>query len=277
MANNYVSVSGVTDVKQLEGISRIHKQEGLNFPLVIGYQVSSKSIRGGSQNSRQPMFAQLDILDKETRKEGFITAIHYYTKDLKTTLDDLSTIRNIVLASEALLQFNTLPPSLEVLAKAREWGFKTIFKVPVSDTSTSEGGFAVWKGKETQDFSTGQVDPLIKEVHERRSLIDYMMFDPSHGTNLGLNLNENSLAVKLGRAIIGSPELNNLGLVYAGGINPSNVRLLVRTLFSLFPNRISIDTESGVRTAGDTLDLELVRKYLVGYRDELEAIASSPN
>jgi len=95
------------------------------------------------------------------------------------------------------------------------------------------------------------------------------MFDPSHGTNLDLNLDENSMAIRFGQGIVVHPDLKGVGLVYAGGIKPSNVRQLTKSLNSFFPNRFSIDTESGVRT-NDQLDLDLVRSYLIGYRDEIK-------
>ena len=98
----------------------------------------------------------------------------------------------------------------------------------------------------------------------------YAMFDPSHGTNLDLDLDEESLAIQFGKTFTLDIELAqaDLGLVYAGGIKPSNVRNVVRTLNSFFPNRFSIDTESGVMS-DNRIDLNLVRDYLVGYRDEI--------
>lgn len=155
-----------------------------------------------------------------------------------------------------------MPPSLETLRKVRERGFRTIFKVAVSNKQSSQGGYAVWKGKGVQDVSSGEIEPLIEQVNGRREVIEYAMFDPSHGTNLELDLDEDSLAVKFGRAIIGNEELDSLGLVYAGGINPTNVRTLMKSLKHFFPNRISIDVESGVRR-GDRLDIDLVKDYLL--------------
>ncbi len=265
MATNFVSISAVSDKEQLSGIARIYQQEGFNFPLVIGYQVSNRSINQGTQNTRQPKFLELNDLDKATRDHfGFITAVHYYTKDNTTILADLEKIAASVKPS--LLQFNTLPPSLETLRKVREIGFRTIFKVAVSNKQSSQGGYAVWKGEDVQDVSSGQVEPLVAQVYNRREAIEYVMFDPSHGTNLELDLNENSLAVRFGMGIIANRELDNLGLVYAGGINIKNVRPLTSSLNRFFPNKVSIDIESGVRT-NDILNLDLVRNCLKQYRD----------
>ena len=92
MTTNFVSISAVSDREQLRNISRIYQQEGFNFPLAIGYQVSNKSINQGAQNPRQPKFLELEDLDRATRDYGFITAIHYYTKDDTTILADLEKI-----------------------------------------------------------------------------------------------------------------------------------------------------------------------------------------
>ncbi len=264
MVMNFVSISAVSNRNHLAEISRIYCDERLSFPLAIGYQVSNKSINQGTQNTRQPRFIELGDLDKETRDSGFITAIHYYTKDNATIVGDLEKITEMgIYPSKTLLQFNTLPPSLEILSKVKKVGFKVIFKVAVSDKQTPRGGYAVWKGEGVQDVSSGQVEPLVIQVMDRISYIDYAMFDPSHGTNLDLNLDENSMAIRFGKGIVVHPDLNGVGLVYAGGIKPSNVRQLTQSLHSFFPNRFSIDTESGVRT-NDQLDLDLVRSYLIG-------------
>jgi phosphoribosylanthranilate isomerase len=91
------------------------------------------------------------------------------------------------------------------------------------------------------------------------------MFDPRHVTNLELYLNKNSLAIRFGGRVSKLKELDNLGLVYAGGINPDNVVGLTRTLNQFFPRRFSVDIESIVRTEKD-LDIGKVRDYLNGYK-----------
>src|SRR3989344_1700862 len=111
---NFVSVSAVSDREQLDNIARIYQQEGLNSPLVIGYQVSNKSINQGTQNTRQPKFVELGDIDKVTRDYGFITAVHYYTKDNSTILEDLEKVVDLGV-EPSLLQFNTLPPERATL------------------------------------------------------------------------------------------------------------------------------------------------------------------
>ncbi|MFH0978021.1 MAG: hypothetical protein V1837_01835 [Candidatus Woesearchaeota archaeon] len=269
MPVNYISVSAISNSDQLGGIAGICHEVDFTLPLAIGYQVSNKSINQGSQNTRQPKFADLGYLDRLTRGYGFITAVHYYTKNNETIIGDLETIVRLgVTPSVTLLQLNTLPASLDVLSKIKEMGFTVIFKVAVSNKQSPQEGYAVWKGDKVEDVSTGQVEPLVGQVIDRRGVIDYAMFDPSHGTNLDLNLDEGCLAVKFGKSIIANSGLNHLGLVYAGGIKPSNVRPLIRSLLPFFPNRVSIDVESGVRT-DDCLDLDLVRSYLVACKEEM--------
>jgi phosphoribosylanthranilate isomerase len=265
MPFNYVSVSAVSDKYQLARINAIYQKEKFSFPLVIGYQVSNKSINQGVNNSRQPPFKKLGDLNKRTRDYGFITAIHYYTKDAQTILGDLEKIVNSgVHPMVSPLQLNTLPLQPNLLIEIKRMGFPIIFKVAVSNKQSPEGGYAIWKGENVQDVSNGEISPLISQVDERKSIIDYVMFDPSHGTNLELNLDEDSLAVKFGKGIVENKKLNHLGLVYAGGIKPTNVGALTKSLNFFFPERVSIDTESGVRT-NDKLDLELVKNYLLEY------------
>jgi hypothetical protein len=266
LEKSFVSISAVSNREQLRKISEICGKEEIQFPVAIGYQVSNKSINQGTQNPRQPKFIDLGKLSEETLAYGMIPAIHYHTKDNTTVLNDLERIVEIgVNPKSALLQFNTLPLSPEILSSVKKMGFKVLFKVAVSDKQSPEGGYSVWKGEEVQDAANGEVDTLLNQVLERQGLINYAMFDPSHGTNLDLNIDENSLAIRFGKAIIERTELNHLGLVYAGGINACNVTPITEYLCSFFPNRVSIDVESGVRV-NDKLNLGLVRNYLRGYK-----------
>lgn len=265
MALNFVSVSAVSEREQLTGINRICNEISFYSPVAIGYQLSNKSINLGTQNSRQPRFAEIGDLSKEASDYGFIPAIHYYTKDNETVLNDLEKIiSNGVNSCLSLLQFNTLPLPVNLLREIKKMGWKIIFKVAVSDKETG-GGYAVWKGENVQDVKKGEISPLINQVLIRQGVIDYVMFDPSHGTNLDLDLEEDSLAIRFGKAIMSKKNLNEIGLVYAGGIKPSNAGRITKSLYTFFPRRISIDTESGVRT-NDRLDLNLVRDYFIEFR-----------
>jgi phosphoribosylanthranilate isomerase len=261
MVINFVSVSGISDSAQLSKIHKISLEEKIRFPVTIGYQLSDRSINHGTQNPRQPKFRDLADLDKQTREYGFITALHYYTKDNNTILEDAKKIRGLGIEG-SLLQFNTLPPKVEILTKIKSYGFRSILKIAIADKS-KDGGYKVWKGDEVEDVSTGSVFNLFNTVYERKDAISYIMFDPSHGNNMELDLNEASLAICFGKKIIENESLKHLGLIYAGGIRPNNVKQVTQTLNSFFPKRISIDTEGGVRT-DNQLDLELVRAYLIG-------------
>jgi len=270
-SQNFVSISGISNRIQLQEIHKICQEEIFDFPIVLGYQVSSKSINLGTQNPRQPKFLDLGYLSAETLSYGFFPAIHYYTKDNSTILGDLEKIAELgVLDSNLVLQLNTLPLPTEILREIKEAGLEIIFKVAVSNKQTPQGGYAVWKGREVQDVKEGEVGSLIAQVQERKDFIDYVIFDPSHGTNLDLDLDEKSLAVRFGKEIISIEDLNHLGLVYAGGIKPSNVGRVARTLFSSFPARVSIDIESGVRDGKNRFDLNLVRAYLVNFREAVQ-------
>lgn len=267
VSKKFVSISGVSTKEQLKGIYKIYKELDFDFSIAIGYQVSNKSINQGTQNPRQPKFIDLGNLSRETFEYGFIPAVHYYTKDDKSTLSDLEKIVEIgVDPSLSLLQFNTLPLSVETLRRVKNIGFRIIFKVAVSNKQSLQGGYAVWKGEGVQDVQDGEVNPLVNQVQERKKVIDYVMFDPSHGTNLDLDLDESGLAVKFGKEVILRGELNNLGLIYAGGIKPSNVMQVTKSLLSFFPqDRISIDIESGVMSNG-IFNLNLVRDYLTKFK-----------
>lgn len=267
MNDKYVSISGISNSNELEGIKKIYDEENCNFPLVIGYQLSNKSITFGTRNPRQPFFCELSNLDKQTQAYGFITALHYYTGDNQTILGDVEKIltNNI---NPTLIQFNTLPPSQRILGEVKNFGIKIIMPLALAHKN-SLGGFKIWAGENAEDVSSGDINPLINCVYERRNLIDYIMFDPSHGNNLELDLTKNSLAVRFGEAITSEKEFDHLGLVYAGGIRPTNVCDISRLLEGYFPNRTSIDTEGGIRT-DNILNLDLVRGYLVGYRDGVE-------
>lgn len=265
MSKNFVSVSGISNGEELEEIGRTYQGEKLNFSLAIGYQVSGKSINQGTRNPRQPFFSNLGDLCKRTLELGFIPAIHYYSKSNDWFNEDIEKIARVVKPESALIQFNTLPLSMEMLGRVKERGFGVIFKVAVANKRTADGGYKVWKGEGVQDVTNGDASLLVKQVEERKGLIDYAMFDPSHGTNLELDLNDTSMAVRFGKELVGKGGNGCIGLVYAGGIGPKNVKEVREKLNYHFPWRFSIDTESRVRNANNELDLGLVKDYLVNY------------
>jgi len=263
--NNFVAVSGISNLEQLKAISSIKKEENLEFPITIGYQLSHGSISSGATNPRQPNFTDFSELTSYTHKLDFMPAFHYYTKDEKTILTDLELLleQGALEYGPALLQFNTLPPSPETLRSVRDMGFQIILKVPVSDKSSPGKGYAVWTGDGVQDVEGGDVRTLVDQVEKCASYIDYAMFDPSHGTDLTLNLEKDSLAVRFGEELKCRGRLDHLGLVYAGGINPKNVESIIDSLSVYFPGRFSIDIESGVRNSRDELEINLIREYLI--------------
>ena len=145
---SFASISGVSSSEELSGINKIALEKGKGRNIVIGYQVSNKSINQGTRNARQPLFAELGELDKRTRGYGLFTAVHYYTKDPETTLPDLEkVVASGVRSHGAFVQFNTLPLPVETLRKVRDMGFQVIFKVAVSNKQSPAGGYAVWKGE----------------------------------------------------------------------------------------------------------------------------------
>jgi len=124
MQTNFVSISAISNKDQLVEINRISQAEQFPYSLAIGYQISNKSINQRTQNPRQPRFSKLGELDKATRDYSLITAVHYYTNDNRTIIEDLEKVVGLgVEPSQALLQFNTLPPSPDILKNVREMGY----------------------------------------------------------------------------------------------------------------------------------------------------------
>jgi phosphoribosylanthranilate isomerase len=264
MMVNFVSISGVSNKEQLKNIKEITLEERIDFPVAIGFQLSNRSINEGTQNPRQPLFSELAELDILSRKYNFLTALHYYTKDNNTIVSDIKRIFHSKIRDKVLIQFNTLPPSLEILEKTKELGFKVIFKVAVADKSSGEG-YKIWKGNSAEDSINGSEDVLFQQAYERRKFIDYILFDPSHGRNQAIDLSEKSLAIRFGKKIISEKCFDGVGLIYAGGIKPENVMNVSKILEENFPNRVSIDAEGGLRKE-NILDMNLIREYLIGYK-----------
>ncbi len=266
-----ISVSGISSAEQIEAISDLNRLSNPHdFSIAIGFQLSNKSVNQGTQNPRQPKFSDLRELHERTYGSGLTTAIHYFTRDNSTTLGDLEKVADAVRPGFTLVQLNTLPPSEEILKKARGFGFEIILPVAVSNKQSPQGGYAVWKGEDVQDVKSGDVSELIYQISERKDSLLYALFDPSHGTNLSLDLSEDSMAIRFGKEIVSREDMRHLNLVYAGGINPENVKGITRTLNSFFPGRFSVDIESGVRDDENRLDLNLVKKYLEGYTSAFE-------
>ncbi len=165
-----VSISGVSDKKQIREIHKIRREEGFNFSIAIGYQASHKSINQGTHNPRQPRFSDLEDLSEEAYILHFITAVHYFTKDNETILPDLEKIRKAVdPKGMTLLQLNTLPPKNYVLRRAKEMLFEVILPVAVSNKQSPDGGYAVWKGREAQDVKSGDVDVFVLSSSRKRA------------------------------------------------------------------------------------------------------------
>ncbi|MEI6731105.1 MAG: hypothetical protein WCK90_00340, partial [archaeon] len=261
MVKNYVSISGVSNENELREINRIYIKECLHYTLAIGYQVSSKSIREGTRNPRQPWFSDLGSLCRLTENLGFIPAIHYYGKDESLIVTDMKNMAGSgVEPSRALVQFNTLPPSVDTLREVKKIGFGIILKVAVADKSV--GGYKVWKGPEVEDIRTGSVDNLIKQVVDRKDVIDYAMFDGSHGTGLPLDLSPGSLATRFMEEFTKRKELSGLKFVGAGGIGPDNVAEQYMIMQEKTGNRASVDIEGKARV-DNVLSMKLVRAYMV--------------
>jgi phosphoribosylanthranilate isomerase len=262
MEKNWISISGVSNLNELDAIKQIYIDEDLDYPLVIGYQCSNKSINLGTRNPRQPFFSDLSNLDKKTQGHGFTTALHYFTSDNNTILPDIEKIL-LYNINPTLIQFNTLPPSQKILKFVRDMGLEIILKIPIADKS--KGGFKVWSGDVVEDVSYGNLNTLLNVVYERRNLIDYAMFDGSHGNNMQLDLSEESLAIRFGKELTTKKDFDKIGLVYAGGIKPDNVEIIAGLLDYYFKDRVSIDAEGGLRK-NNILDMGLVRDYLAGYK-----------
>ncbi|MFT4313271.1 MAG: hypothetical protein ACMXYA_02600 [Candidatus Woesearchaeota archaeon] len=269
MSSQFVSLSGISSEFELEKIRSICDEEGISFPVVIGFQVSHSSINRGTQNDRQPLFSDLGTLDALTRKLGFQSAIHYYTKNIPNLVDDLECIEGVgVDCSQALFQFNTLPPLPVFLAQTQRKGFSILYKVAVANTDNEAGGYAVWmEDAGTIDARSKNVQPLLDQVKCAAPFISYAMFDPSHGTDFALDLQPDNLAILFGEGVMRNHP--KLGLVYAGGVKPNTAGQICQLLQHYFPSRASIDIETGIHT-GSRRDFDKIREYLVNCRGLFE-------
>jgi len=272
-AKQFLSVSAVRSKQELESIVRIRDRTKIKTPIAIGFQVSEKSINTGGTNNRQAPFGELPDLVKQANDWGLIPAIHYYSKNPDGFIGaDLQKMADSGLFGykPILFQFNTLPPNPLLLAGLQKEGVDVIFKVAVAD-KTNEATPIVWRdGRNVVDVNTGDVNLLVQQVRDNFDFISYAMFDPSHGTDYKVDLNEERMGIKFGKAIITEPELDRIGLVYAGGISHRNVVKVVKTLSSYFGDRFSIDAESGLRDMGG-LNMNKVRCYLENSADILES------
>lgn len=260
MNRDFICVSGVTREEELHWISYFTYINNLDNT-AIGFQVSNSSINKGTTGERQSEFSELKNLVSLSRINGITPAIHYFTNDNETVLGDLETIASNIDMScgSTLLQFNTLPLETSVLKEVKKMGFDTIFKIPVSNKE-NERGYSILRGGDVQDVSSGEVAPLIEYAREVAQDVSYVMFDASHGTNLELDLSENSLPIRFGKGIRELGEMDNVGLVYAGGIGPDNVYDMMRTLGEYFPRGVSVDAESAVMSS-DGLDRKKIGEY----------------
>lgn len=256
----FVSISAVTSLDELKDIARIKDQLKPNFPVVIGWQLSSSSINDGTQNSRQPPFHEIKNLYKAALDNDIVSAFHYYTKDMNSMEDDLEILANKLnfFDQVKLLQFNTLPPSEENLEVFRGFGFSPILKVPIADKRLAPKGY---QSHRVNDIRQAKADDLHSQARSVSGLINYVMFDPSHGVGLELGTSKDNLGIHMGHLITSDLGMNRVGLVYAGGIGPNNARNILSNLKRNFPRRVSIDSQSAIRTQ-DRLDSNKVKEYL---------------
>lgn len=275
MEGRFISISGVTNSDDLKTISRIAREEDTWERVVIGLQVSTRSINEGTRNPRQPSFGDIDRLIGITYELGMEPAIHYATRDLNTVIPDIKKM-NDSLRYDVMLQFNTALPTQEILEFAREKGFQTIVALPLVDKSRPGGGYFAWKGKDSEDSRNTSAERLIERLLPIRKHVDYVLFDPSHGTGEVTNFGPESLAIQFGKNFFDPRVTGNIfrdvDLIYAGGIGPDNVHEVARAIYSsgLPSERVSIDSESNLRT-DDKLDLDKVRLYLRGNNEALKA------
>jgi hypothetical protein len=109
-----------------------------------------------------------------------------------------------------------------------------------------------------------------RRLEEYADVVDYVLFDASHGT--GARLNTDALLPFLDE-VYAKPELETTGFAIAGGLDAEVVEASLPTVLAEFPD-ISWDAEGRLHPINERnvrpLDMGMVRDYLKMSRDVLE-------
>jgi phosphoribosylanthranilate isomerase len=262
---SYVGVSGISSVREAEEVVDAFYTDagfsamGSHVPM-MGFQVSYKCLeRGYSEgNNRVPMLDELPNILKAVEGKVFST-VHYYTKNKDSLLKEVWKVLN----TESIyyrvlvggLQINGVLPTPEQFGSIKH-AFPELKLILQLSPKT---------------VGTMHVNDIAKSLSNDYAGVDYVLIDPSMGTGKEFDVN---VAVETYHML--RTNCISAGIVFAGGLNGSNVSSKVRSVSkAIGTTEFSIDAEGGLRDrlgdgyGNDALNMEKVRAYLRNARAAL--------
>ncbi len=242
----YVGVTGFTEAAQVRRALRaVPKDPARKF--MVGVLVSAKSLHNiplkPEWQSHYPEIARIrEIFPDDPRA---LNLVHYAPgkKHRKDTSHDLITLSDEIGSRLHGFQINAAWPREADLCVYRE------------DCGYLRQVVVLQIGREAMELTGNQPVAVAERVNRYGGLIDGVLIDASGGT--GRPFDPASARAMISQIRMRRPEI---GIGIAGGISHHTVDR-VRELLQEFRD-LSIDAESGLRTADGSLDEEAVRLYL---------------
>lgn len=241
MVKPYIGITGfMRREDSYEPLSRMALL-GSDRLFMVGVLASLKTLRGQENNlkNRYPEVRNIPRIFNDNHRA--LNLIHYNTKDTSSLCDQLFWLTDIGGPSLWGFQLNIAWPSLVALTEYRVRYPNSTLVLQVGSKAMKEAGY--------------NPGILLAKVGMYRSLVNYVLLDPSGGG--GKSLDPEELKKYLGPLYASGMEL---GYGVAGGLSSTTLNLL-EPLVKEFPD-ISIDAEGRLRDANDNLDQYLAVQYV---------------
>lgn len=250
----YISVTAGKDAKEVNAILNEFQKVGYSldqeYTPVIGIQISEKTFKGiKPKNFRFATFAEVPSLLIIINGKA-MPIIHYNTKNLDTLFEQVSCVFESTYDYCKLIQINATFPDVSQLEKIKERFGKLRISLQV-------------------DYRGMDLNQVSDKVVSYCDCLDYVLIDPSRGRGDMFDIDEStSLYLRI------KDKRPNYEIVFAGGLNGDNVEdVLSKIIDRIKTKEFSICAEGKLRDkisdkhwGQDVLNIEKVRKYLIGAR-----------
>ncbi len=234
----YIGITGFTSKKEVEELIK-EIPDNFSRKLMVGVLISYNTMRYKTPTGR---YARVeDVKNIFLEDPRIINLIHYCDKDKTNVLENLE--RLIERADTENLhgfQLNMPWPALQIVRAFKE-------KYP-------DQKIVLQMERNDFDMTPGFMADCLSLYNE---YVEYVILDMSMGK--GIQMNPNKL-MQYAREI---QKINNMHIVFAGGLKAGNMKLL-KPLIKEFPN-MSIDAEGKLMDPRfDVLDVDKCKEYLQG-------------
>lgn len=249
----YIGITGITKISEIEYIKPLVSKNRL---FMCGILVSYKILKGDNNSDRKRYVNVKDLHDlcKESHNAGFLTILHYNTKNKTEFYKEIAMIMDIYNLHDYVdgFQLNIDLPSHVGLTSLKDLfpSKKIIFSlnntlITNADTKQLDLNFATNSNLNLY-FNT-----------KLASVYDYVLIDLSGGVGKFIDIDA---SINIYNMLKKSRYVNEIG--FAGGLSDENVFEISEDISDkLNSTDFSIDAESNLRDSNDELNLKKVSQY----------------